>query len=565
MWSARGSMSSTPNSLHRNRDGFRSDRATDAAGRAGRAHAAPTWNLKTNAWRHGGCSATSAGISIPPPSQRLVNAQHVNRRALGYWDRSDCELASRPLQADGVAGAAVLAGREPNALSFVKDFSRSRAINRFSVHLQPVADVFQLLYRLRRPGPVRHRAKADLEVASFGARRNEALQNPFGGSVFVTRNIRERCPAGINHFPQGGRPSAWNLSFRRMVVAVGPDPPVAHDHVRLELADHLGDIRDVPGRCLRPADVEVQRIDWPVGRHQLTNLLPLVIDEGLPPHGITLRREFWIVLVMKRIPGKSRIVPVDVGIIEPDSDAFLPRGTGQGADDVLLVRTVHDAVVVGHGLGVLAAHVESLGGQGGRLLRNRGRPHREAVVVLGGKGEEPDPAPAEKVHPGISIEAGRVEELVEDVVDVPELGAGARQAPRLVTADHAVQTPVNANPELEVLECLDGRLRRMLIVGINGFRPTALHRAPVKRGVQRFMPAAGARIESLGRKVRRARRCPRRSGNTAKSTHHGDRILEKTPSSHSYLPPAGSAARQTVWLDSSKRTLLYHSSRTRQA
>src|SRR5215831_20243709 len=75
-------------------------------------------------------------IPLPLPLQRLLNTEHVDRRTL---DRPHCahrELASRPLQTDGIDSSAVPTGGEPDILSFVKNLSGSRVVDGLTVHSQ---------------------------------------------------------------------------------------------------------------------------------------------------------------------------------------------------------------------------------------------------------------------------------------------------------------------------------------------------------------------------------------------------------------------------------------------
>jgi len=99
---------------------------------------------------------------------------------------------------------------------------------------------------------------------------------------------------------------------RRVVVAVRPNPTVTHDVIRLQLPDHLSNVGDLQRRRFGPADVEIEHIDRTVLGHRLPHLLPLVINESLPARGITLPRKVGIVPAVERIPGKGRIVPIDV-------------------------------------------------------------------------------------------------------------------------------------------------------------------------------------------------------------------------------------------------------------
>src|SRR5215472_14866629 len=115
---------------------------------------------------------------------------------------------------------------------------------------------------------------------------------------------------------------------------------------------------------------------------------------------------------------------------------------------------------------MFATSVERLGRECRRLLLNLGGPHAESIVVLGRKGEEPDPTAPEQVHPGISVEIDGVEELVEDVVDLPELLVRPRQAPGFMAPDQTVQPPMDADSELEVFERVDSGRGSVLIIGI---------------------------------------------------------------------------------------------------
>src|SRR5215472_2356668 len=114
--------------------------------------------------------------------------------------------------------------------------------------------------------------------------------------------------------------------------------------------------------------------------------------------------------------------------------------------------------------------------------------------MLGGEGKEPDPGATEECHPGVSVEANRVKELVKNVVDPPEILVGARQTPGLVAADHAVESPVDANSKLKILEGVDRRLRSVPVIGIHRLCPAAFHCAAIECGVESFVPALGTRL-----------------------------------------------------------------------
>src|SRR5215831_5741714 len=107
-------------------------------------------------------------ITLPLPLQRPLNTEHPNRRTLDRPHRAYRELASRPLQTDGIDSSAILTGREPDVVSFVKDLWGSRVVDPLTVHSQPFADIFQSLHSFPSPRPVQHRTKANLEVTALG-------------------------------------------------------------------------------------------------------------------------------------------------------------------------------------------------------------------------------------------------------------------------------------------------------------------------------------------------------------------------------------------------------------
>ncbi|EJX02685.1 hypothetical protein EVA_09209 [gut metagenome] len=204
---------------------------------------------------------------------------------------------------------------------------------------------------------------------------------------------------------------------------------VGNNTLRLELVDHGILLVELPVErglvlIMIPPSVEPNAIDTTIVGEQLAEL---VVHEGVVATPVLLVRgttEF-LARAAERI---VETMPVEVAVVEVEAQAAIVAGIGQLLQNVALEGSAIDDIV--------------------RVLG--GVPHGETVVVARSEGDILRTRLTERAHPLVGIEARRIKTvgqmgilLVVDTLVVHH---------PLAVAEHGVDTPVDENTKLEVLE-----------------------------------------------------------------------------------------------------------------